>query len=141
MKKTEIYTYTREEIDKNLVISSKIEKNEITYITESSIANVYLPNSKIEFGNISFINNLIIQKNNELSINTAIGTIVTIDGSLVFNLNYEVNLQDSRPDTDIFLITQPTFKSGKYLNLKNVKITIDILALNGDRILIIEYDE
>jgi hypothetical protein len=141
MKKTELYTYTRTEIEENLVISSKKEKNDIIYITENSIGNVYLPNSKIKFGKINFINNLVIQKNNELSLNTVIGTFVTKDGTLVFNLNYIINFNDSRPNTDVSLITRPTYTSGKYLNFNNIKITIDILALNGDRIIIIEYDE
>jgi len=141
MKKTEIYIYSREEIRENLVISSKIEKNDITYITENSLANIYLPNSEIKYGKISYINNLIIEKNNQFSSNTSLGTFVTKEGSLVFNLSYLVDYGDSRPNVNLSLITKPTFSSGKYSNAKDIKITIDVLSLNGDRVFIIEYDE
>lgn len=143
MKKTEIYTYTRKEIQENLVITSKEEKNDIIYLTEKSVANVFLPNSQIKIGKINFINNLTIFNitDKKTSNNTAIGTLITLDGSIVFNLNYLLVFGDSKPNSQISLMTQPTFTSGKYLNLNNIKITIEILQSNGERIIIIEYDE
>ena len=161
MNNTEIYTYTRKEIQDNLIIESRYEKNNIVYITEKSIVDIYLPNSQIKFGKISFINNLTILNdinnellnndllnndlsnntlsNNTLSNNTSIVTLITKEGSLVFNLNYLTIYGDSKPNAQISLITKPTFTSGKYLNYNNIKITINILGLFGERIVIIEY--
>jgi hypothetical protein len=139
MKKTEIYTYTRIELEANKVITSTNENNDIKYITENTIGNVYLPNSTIKYGRISYINNLFIDK--EISFNTSIGTFITKDGSIVFNLNYILKFRDSKPDIDKVLFAQPTFMSGKYMNYKNLTITIQILELTGDRIIAIEYFE
>lgn len=139
MKKIEIYTYTRAELDANKVIISNNEINGTRYITENTIGNIYLANSKISIGKISFINNLFIEK--EISFNTSIGTLVTNDGSIVFNLNYILKFLDSKPDTDKILITQPTFISGKYLSYKNITIKFQIVDLIGDRIIVIEYNE
>ena len=109
------------------------------YITENSIANVYLPNSQIKFGKVSYVNNLVID--NENSFNTSLGTIITKDGSLVFNLNYILKFNDSRPENDKVFITKPNFISGKYLNYKDLTITLQILESSGDRIIAIEYFE
>ena len=139
MKKTEIYTYTRIELEANQVIISNNEKNNIKYITENTIGNVYLPNSTIKCGKLSFINNLFIDK--ELSFNTSIGTFINKDGSIVFNFNYILKFLDSKPESDKVLLAQPTYMSGKYMNYKNLTITIQILELTGDRIIAIEYFE
>ena len=68
--KTEIYTYTRVEIENNKVIMAEQTKNKVKYKTENSVCNVYLPNSSIKVGEISFINNLVLK--NVGSLNTAI---------------------------------------------------------------------
>lgn len=139
IKKTEIYTYSRLELNENRVILNKKINNEITYITENTIANVYLPNSHTKVGRISYINNLVIDP--EDSFNTSLGTIITKDGSLVFNFNYILKFEDSRPEPDKVLITKPNFIGGKYLNYKDLTITVQILELTGERIIAIEYFE
>jgi len=115
------------------------KNNNVTYITENSLANLYLPNTSIVAGTISYINNLFISPIE--SFNSSIGTIITKDGSLVFNFNYVLKFIDSKPDENLILTAKPTFTSGKYLNYKEIKITVQILKLTGDRILSIEYDE
>lgn len=137
--KTEIYTYTRFELEQNKVIMNEKKNGEIIYITENTLGNLYLPNSCIIVGIISYINNLVL--NNENSFNTSIGTINTKDGSLVFNFNYVIKFMDSKPDENIILTSKPTFVSGKFLNYKNIKINVQILKSTGDRILSIEFDE
>lgn len=151
MSITEIFTYSREDIQENLIIESRFEKNNIVYITEKSIADIYLPNSQTKFGKISFINNLTVFNdqnneilnnvllNNSLSNNTAIITLITPEGSLVFNVNYLTIYNDSKPNPQTSLFTKPTFTSGKYLNYNNIKITITISGLLSKRVVIIEY--
>lgn len=139
MKKTEIYTYSRIELNQNHVIVNEKTNNDIKYITENTIGNIYLPNSKIKVGKISYINNLV--RDNEVSFNTSLGTIITQEGSLVFNFNYILKFKDSRPEQDKVLITKPNFISGKYLNYKDLTITVQILENSGDRIIAIEYFE
>jgi hypothetical protein len=136
--KTEIYTYTRVEIENNKVIMAEQTKNEITYKTENSACNIYLPNSLIKAGVISFINNLVLK--NVDSLNTAIITLVTKNGSLTFNLNYVLKFQDSKPEVNKVFVTKPTFVSGDYLNYDNIKVSIFIVDLLGDRIITIEYN-
>ena len=59
---------------------------------------------------------------------------------MVFNLNYILKFNDSRPPDDLLLTTKPTFLSGEYLSYSNVKINVQILKSNGERIVSIEYD-
>lgn len=139
--KTEIYTYSRFELEQNKAIMNekKNNNNDILYITENNLSNLYLPNSSIVVGIISYVNNLVFTSVS--SFNSSIGTIITKDGSLVFNFNYILKFMDSKPDENLILSAKPTFISGKYSNYKNIKITVQILKLTGDRILSIEYDE
>jgi hypothetical protein len=136
--KTEIYTYTRVEIENNKVIMAVQTKNDITYKTENSVCNVYLPNSLIKAGEISFINNLVFK--NVGSLNTAIITLITQNGSITFNLNYVLKYKDSKPEVNKVFVTKPTFVSGDYLNYDNIKVSIFIVDLLGDRIITIEYN-
>ena len=141
MKKTEIYSYTLSELQNNVVIEFKEIKNDILYITEKSIADIYLKNSQIKLGKISFINNLTyfdIQDSKFSNITSTV-TLITKDGSMVFNINSLTNLNDPKPDKPISLITQPTFTSGKYLDYKNIKITIDVFESLDVGLVIIEY--
>ena len=135
---TEIYTYSRKEIQENRAVMAEKKVGSIIYLTENVIGNIYLPNSSIIVGSLSYINNLVLSKDN--SFNTSIGTIITNDGSLVYNLNYVIKFGDSKPDIDSVFVTRPTFTSGKYLTYKNLTITIQILQLTGERIIAIEYD-
>ena len=137
--KTEIYTYTRLELEQNKVIMNEKKNGDIIYITENVLGNLYLPNSFTKAGIISYINNFVLNKEN--SFNTSIGTIITNDGTLVFNFNYVLKYMDSRPDEKLVITANPTFLSGKYLNYRNVKINVQILKLTGERILSIHYDE
>lgn len=139
MKKTEIYTYNKKELFDNAVITTQENKNNIKYITENTIGNVYLPNSTIDAGIISYINNLTISKKN--SFNTSIGTIITNNGSLVFNFNYILKFEDSRPDDNSVFTAKPTFINGNYSKFNNLTITVQILENSGDRIIAIEYFE
>jgi len=138
MKKTEIYTYNRKELDSNCVIVSTNENNNIVYITEKALGTLYYPQSDKSVGQISYINNLVISKSN--SFNTSIGTIVNQYGSLVFNFNYILKFNDSKPFDNLLLTARPTFVSGEYLSYSNIQINVQILKSNGERILSIEYD-
>lgn len=138
MKNTEIYTYTRAELEKNLAIMDEKTVDEITYKTENVLGNIYLPNSTVNVGKINYINNLVI--NNEISFNTSIGTIITKNGSIVFNFNYVINFFNSRPNPKSVLSAKPTYTSGLYSNYNNLTINIQILELTGERIIAIEYD-
>lgn len=138
MKKTEIYIYYRKELEENLVILNENKKNDILYLTENTLGNIYLPNSDINVGKINFINNLIISKEN--SFNTSIGTIITNNGSIVFNFNYILKFLNSSPEIAKVLSANPTFVSGNYLNYKNIKITIQVLDMTSERIIAIEYE-
>lgn len=138
MKKSEIYTYNRQELNENRVTISENEKNNIKYITEKTLASLYLPNSNISVGLISYINEFILSDKN--SFNTSIGTIITDKGSLVFNFNYTIKFNDSRPPDNFLLTAKPTFMSGEYSSYSNVKINVQILQSDGERILSIEYN-
>ena len=139
MNKIEIYIYNRGELNDNRVIVSENKKNDIIYITEKTIGNLYLPNTSNTIdGIISFINELVISDKN--SFNTSIGTIITSKGSIVFNFNYVLKFEDSRPEDNLLLQTIPTFVSGEYLNYSNIKLSVQIIKSNGDRILSIEYN-
>lgn len=139
MKKTEIYTYNKKELFDNSVITTQENKNNIKYITEKTTGNIFLPNSTIEEGIISYVNNLIISNKN--SFNTSIGTIITSNGSLVFNFNYILKFEDSRPVENTILTAKPTFIGGKYSEFNNITVTVQILETSGDRIIAIEYIE
>ena len=138
MKKTDIYIYNRTELETNRVEVSENEKNNIKYKTEKTIGSLYNPNSNISVGQISYINELVISPIN--SLNTSIGTIITNNGSLVFNFNYVLKFNDSRPSDNLLLTAKPTFMSGDYLSYTNIKINVQILQTNGERILSIEYN-
>ena len=138
MTQIEIYTYDRQELNNNRVIVSENENNNIKYITEKSLGSLYYPNSDISVGIISYINELFQSPRN--SFNTSIGTIITNKGSMVFNFNYVLKFNDSRPIDNLLLTAKPTFLSGEYLSYSNVKINVQILKSSGDRILSIEYD-
>jgi hypothetical protein len=137
-KKTEIYTYNRKELDDNRVMISKNEKNNILYLTETTLGTLFNPNSNIPAGQITYINELVSNPIN--SFNTAVGTIVTKNGSLIFNFGYVLKFEDSRPPDNLLLTSKPTFMSGEYLSYPNIKINVQILQSNGERILSIEYD-
>ena len=138
MKNTEIYTYTRAELEENLAIMNEKTVNEITYKTENVLANIYLPNSTVNVGKINYINNLVV--NNEISFNTSIGTIITKNGSIVFNFNYVINFLNSRPNPKSVFSAKPTYASGLYSNYNNLTISVQILESTGERIIAIEYD-
>lgn len=138
MKQIEIYTYDRKELVENLVITNKENKNNIEYITEKSLCNVYLPNSKIVYAKLSYINNLILS--NAFSTNTSVGTFVSDSGSIVFNFNYVVKFGDSRPSDNEILEAKPTFVSGEYSKYSNIKIIVQVIKNSGERILVIEHD-
>lgn len=138
MKNTEIYTYSRIDINNNLVVLAEETKNNIKYKQESSIAPIHLPNSNVKAGVINFINNLVIS--DEDSFNTSIGTLVSKNGSIVFNFNYIAKFFDTRPDEREVLTTKPTYVSGNYSNYKDLTISVQILKLNGERIIAIEYN-
>lgn len=137
MKKTEIYTYSREELNKNKVIISENEINGIKYITEKNLGPIHLPNTSTQIGVIKYTNDFVLNK--DLSFNTSIGTILTTKGTIVFNLNYVLKFLDSRPLENSVLITKPTFVSGEYLSFKDLEITVQILQESGERVLILEY--
>ena len=139
MKKTEIYTYNKKELFDNAVITTQTNENNIKYINEKTLGNIYLPNSTIEAGIISYINNLTITNKN--SFNTSIGTIITNNGSMVFNFNYILKFEDSRPDDNSVFAAKPTFIDGKYSEFNDISITVQILENSGDRIIAIEYIE
>ena len=138
MSTTEIYTYNRKELEKNSVIVSKNEINDIIYITEKNLAQIYYPNTNNIAGQISYINDFIKSPKN--SFNTSIGTIITPRGSLVFNFNYLLKYEDSEPIENLLLRAKPTFLSGVYSMYKNLEINVQIVQSNGDRILSIEYN-
>lgn len=138
MKNTEIYIYTRKELEENSAIMNEKIVNKITYKTENVIGNIYLPNSNVKVGKINYINNLVIS--DDTSFNTSIGTIVTKNGSIVFNFNYILNFSNSRPNVKNVFSAKPTYTSGVYDNYNNLTITVQILELTGERIIAIEYD-
>lgn len=133
----EIYTYTRKELEENLVIMNEKSINQIKYITENTLGNLYLPNTKEKIGTISYINNIFISPVD--TFNTSIETILTKDGSIVFNFNYTVRFFDSRPNENEVFIAKPTFTSGKYSEFKNLTVSVQILSFSGDRIVSILY--
>lgn len=138
MSKTEVYLYSRSELEENKVIVSENKINDTIYITEKAICNIYLANDNKPIGIINYENNVVLSK--ITAFNTSVGTIITDKGSLVFNLNYTIRYNDSKPDENLLLVTSPTFTSGDYLLYKNIKISIQILKLTGERIVSIEYN-
>ena len=138
MRKTEIYIYNRQELNDNSVIVSKNENNNIKYISEKTLGTLYYPNSDKSTGIISYLNELVQSPKN--SFNTSIGTIITDKGSIVFNLNYILKFDDSKPSDNLLLTAKPTFMSGEYLLYTGIKINVQILQSGGERILSIEYD-
>lgn len=139
MKKNEIYTYTREELNKNRIIMIEKNINDIKYITENTTGNIYLPNSNIDVGKISFINNLVIDNN--IPSNTVFGTLITNHGTIIFNYFYLLKLNNSVPPSYNSITTKPTFVSGKYINYKDITITRQLFDSDSERIIVIEYYE
>lgn len=140
MKTVEIYTYDRQELDKSRVVNIDT-KDDIKYIKENSIGNLYLANTTNNVGFISFINNLVVKP--ELIFNTSTGTIITPNGNLVFNFNYVVKDTasfSSAPVENELLVAKPTYAGGKYSEFNNLKISVQIIKRLGLRVVTIEYE-
>ena len=136
----ETYTYTRTELIKNSQII-KFEprlENKKSFI-QNTHATLY-ENINNVAGKLIYTNNFTqIDGNNY---NTAIGTIITDNGKLVFNFSYEI-IADSVPQLDAgkTLETIATYKSGKYSNIfSDVLITITSFNdLDQSRVVTIQY--
>jgi hypothetical protein len=136
----ETYTYTRSELVKNAQIiqfEPQLE-NKKSFIQNVS-ANLYENINNIA-GKIIFVNNF--TQIDDDKINTSLGTIITNNGKLVFNLSYEIST-NIIPHLDAGLIvkTKATYKSGLYDNHFNeVLITIQSLNdLDQSRVITIQY--
>ena len=148
-KKIETYYYSKVELKKtsNRTINNV---NNVTYITEKIVGNIYEPNSTNKAGYISYINNITIVNDGinilpEISFNTSTGTIITQNGKLVYNLTYNINEKPSveitsSPNENKVISTTPTYVSGAYANYNNVIITIYIVEPENIRLLTIEYN-
>jgi len=140
MKFAEIYTYNRDELDESRFITIDT-KDDIKYIKENSIGNLYLANTTNKIGTISYINNIVNKP--DVIFNSSIGTIITPNGNLIYNFNYVIKdtlLSSSAPEENELLVTKPTFKGGKYADF-DVKISVQIIKRLGLRILTIEYEK
>lgn len=138
MKKTEIYTYNIKELNTNLVTVSENEINNIIYKTEKSVGLLYYPNVDISIGQISFTRDIVI--NSIKPTLTTVVTIITNNGSLVYYSNFVMEFNNSLPSQNLLLTAKPIFVSGDYLLYSNIKINVQILQSDGDRILSIELD-
>lgn len=150
MKKKNIdtYYYDKIELKKTSNKNTNIVGNTI-YQTENIVGNIYYANTINKAGLISFINNITLIKNEdtiipEISFNTSIGTIITDNGKLVFNLAYGINQSasseiTSSPNENKLLITKPTFAGGIYSNYENITISIYVVNPEETRLLTIEY--
>ena len=148
-KKIETYYYSKVELKKtsNRTINNV---NNVTYVTENIVGNIYEPNSTNKAGYISYINNITIVNDGinilpEISFNTSTGTIITQNGKLVYNLTYTINEKPSveitsSPNENKVISTTPTYVSGAYANYNNVIITIYIVEPENIRLLTIEYN-
>ena len=148
-KKIETYYYSKVELKKtsNRTINNV---NNVTYVTENIVGNIYEPNSTNKAGYISYINNITIVNDGinilpEISFNTSTGTIITQNGKLVYNLTYTINQKPSveitsSPNENKVISTTPTYVSGAYANYNNVIITIYIVEPENIRLLTIEYN-
>ena len=140
MKSIEIYIYDKKELEDSKFTTIDV-KNDIKYITEHTIANLYFANTDTKAGYISYINNIVSKP--DITFNTSIGTIITASGKIVFNFNYIVipdqSLILSAPNENNLLIAVPTFKSDLYLGFNNLQILVQIVEKQGLRILTIEY--
>ena len=74
--------------------------------------------------------------NPNMTISSTLGTIITSDGILMFNIATEPN-SGGLTNNDILLKSLAIYKSGKYANYINVEIQINFE--NGYRILTISY--
>ena len=141
MKVLEIYTYDKEQLEKSKFATVN-SKDDIKYITENTIANLFLANTTNNVGFVSFINNITVKS--DIAFTTSIGTIITPIGKLVFNFNYIIKADSefiiSAPFDNDLLIAEPTFKSDGYLGFNNLKISVQILSRLGNRVVAIEYD-
>ena len=99
------------------------------------------------YENINNVAGKLIYTNNFTQIdgnnyNTAIGTIITDNGKLVFNFSYEI-IADSVPQLDAgkTLETIATYKSGKYSNIfSDVLVTVTSFNdLDQTRVVTIQY--
>jgi hypothetical protein len=141
MKTVEIYTYDRDELEKSRFVNIDV-KDDIKYIKENSIGNLYLANTTNNIGFISFINNVVVKP--DVIFNTSIGTLITPNGNLVFNFNYVIKdtlFSSSAPEANELLVAKPTFVGGKYTEFNNIKISVQIIKRLGLRVLTIEYDK
>ena len=110
MKFAEIYTYNWNELDESRFITIDT-KDDIKYIKENSIGNLYLANTTNKIGTISYINNIVNKP--DVIFNSSIGTIITPNGNLIYNFNYVIKdtlLSSSAPEENELLVTKPTFK-------------------------------
>ena len=141
MKILEVYTYDKAELEKSKFATVN-STDDIKYITENTIGNLYLANTTNNVGFISFVNNITAKPG--IIFNTSIGTVITPNGKLVFNFNYvlkaESDLIISAPQDNELLIAEPTYKGDKYSGFNNLKISVQIINRLGNRVVSIEYD-
>ena len=142
VKVLEIYTYSRADLEKSKFVTVNT-KDDIKYITENVIGDLYFANTTNKVGFISFINNVTTKP--DISFTTSIGTIITPIGKLVFNFNYilrpESDLIVSAPFDNELLIAEPTYKGVGYSGFNNdLKISVQVIDKLGNRVVIIEYD-
>jgi hypothetical protein len=141
VKVLEVYTYNKEELEKSKFATVN-SKDDIKYITENTIGNLYLANTTNNVGFISYVNNITAKP--EIIFNTSIGTVITPNGKLVFNFNYvlkaESDLIISAPNDNELLIADPTYKGGKYAGFNNLKISVQVIKRLGNRVVTIEYE-
>jgi hypothetical protein len=141
MKVLEIYTYDKEQLEKSKFATVNT-KDDIKYITENTIADLFLANTTNNVGFVSFVNNITAKP--DIAFTTSIGTIITPIGKLVFNFNYiikaESDLIISAPFDNELLTAEPTYKGVGYAGFNNLKISVQILNRLGNRVVAIEYD-
>ena len=106
MKVIEVYTYDKADLEKSKFVTVN-SKDDIKYITENTIGNLYLANTTNKVGFISFVNNITTKP--DISFTTSIGTIITPVGKLVFNFNYIL-----RPESDL-IISAPFDNEFRYI--------------------------
>ena len=136
----ETYSYTITELLKNSqIIEFKPRIDNKKSLIQNTNATLY-ENIDSKAGKLIYINNF--TQIDGTNYTTAIGTIITDNGKLVFNLSYEI-FTDSFPflDTGKILETKATYKSGKYSNIfSDVLITITSFNdIDQTRVVTIQY--
>lgn len=139
MKMQEIYTYDKSELDKNRVIVSEIDKNDIKYLTTKSLGALQLPNTKISNGVFKITSDVTFYSKTSLATYTA--TIQTLRGSLIIDFSFAPRFLDftQRTSEDVLITSKPSFVSGEYLAHKDIVVYIQILANSDERIVVIKY--